>query len=98
MPKGQIDRVGRLYVSWLISYHQSIVRVLIHIHIECPPLQDQDPGEVDDHQSLPELLDLVRANIKRLRGKNILRTELYTYLIDLIEEGATIGQDDVWYP
>lgn len=65
------------------------------MHLEYPLSRDQDSWQDDDRQSTSELLDLIRDNIKRLRDKGILRTELYSYIIDLIEEDATFGQEDV---
>ena len=59
-------------------------------------MRDQDFGEgVDDHQSTSALLDSIRINIKRLRKRSTLKPELYSYLIDLIEEDATIEDEDV---
>lgn len=68
------------------------------MYVEYPLTRDQDSWQDDDRQSTSELLDLVRDNIKRLRDKGILRTELYSYIIDLIEEDVTFGQEDVWSP
>lgn len=68
------------------------------MYVEYPLSRDQDSWQDDDRQSTSELLDLVRDNIKRLRDKGILRTELYSYIIDLIEEDVTFGQEDVWSP
>ena len=65
------------------------------MYVEYPLTRDQDSWQDDDRQSTSELLDLVRDNIKRLRDKGILRTELYSYIIDLIEEDVTFGQEDV---
>lgn len=65
------------------------------MYVEYPLSRDQDSWQDDDRQSTSELLDLVRDNIKRLRDKGILRTELYSYIIDLIEEDVTFGQEDV---
>jgi hypothetical protein len=62
---------------------------------ECPSSQDQGLRESDDYQSTTDLLAIIRANIKRLQEKSILKSGLYLYLIDLIEEDADIAKDNV---
>jgi hypothetical protein len=56
-----------------------------------------DPGLTEDyaHPSVSDLLSLTRTNIKRLSAKGILKSGLYSYLLDLIEEDITITDSDV---
>jgi hypothetical protein len=66
------------------------------MYVEFAGVQDQDLYEdIDDRQSTVALLDSIRINIKRLRKRNILKSDLYSYLIDLIEEDAKIADEDV---
>ncbi|KAH8651866.1 hypothetical protein BGZ60DRAFT_185445 [Tricladium varicosporioides] len=60
-----------------------------------PSPTDQDLTEDYDHPSVASLLSLTRTNVKRLTAKGILRSGLYSYLLDLIEEDITITDSDV---
>jgi hypothetical protein len=83
--------------DYLFPGQYPLARNLAHIltNTDCPSSQDQDLREDDDDQSTIELLALIRTNIKRLRDRSILRSGLYLYLIDLIEEDADIAKEDV---
>lgn len=56
-------------------------------------MQGQNVSE--GHQSTSALLELIRGEIKRLRRRSILKSELYSYLLDLVEEDANIANEDV---
>ena len=60
---------------------------------EFPSVQGQTVTE--GHQPTSTLLDLIRIEIKRLRRRHILKSELYSYLLDLIEEDADIADEAV---
>jgi hypothetical protein len=83
--------------GYLFPGQYPLARNLAHIltNTDCPSSQDQGLREDDEHQSAIELLALIRTNIKRLRGRSILRSGLYLYLIDLVEEDADIAKEDV---
>ena len=62
-------------------------------YAEFPSVQGQNVSE--GHQSTSALLELIRGEIKRLRRRSILKSELYSYLLDLVEEDANIANEDV---
>jgi hypothetical protein len=92
-------RRGKLteLADYLFPGKYPIAGNLVHIltNTDWPSSQDQDLRENNDHQSILDLLALIRVNIKRLREKSIFRSGLYLYLIDLIEEDADIAREDV---
>ncbi|KAF8860541.1 hypothetical protein BDZ45DRAFT_741201 [Acephala macrosclerotiorum] len=63
-------------------------------------LLDADAGLTKDYapRSVPELLSDIRANIKLLSAKGIFKSGLYSYLLDLIEEDATMTDNDARHP
>jgi hypothetical protein len=64
-------------------------------HIDYPSSPDLGLTEDYAHLSVSDLLLLTRTNIKRLSAKGILKSGLYSYILDLIEEDITITDSDV---
>lgn len=58
--------------------------------LEGIPLQDEELDESDDLLSTLGLLDSIRENIRQLEKNNVLKSGVYSYVIDIIMEDADI--------
>jgi hypothetical protein len=93
MSKGAIDSFGRFSVPWLT--HSCLKFSILLTLIDYPSLPDPGPSEDHAHLSVYDFLSLTRTSIKRLSAKGILKSRLYSYLLDLIEEDVSITDNDV---
>lgn len=96
MPKGAINSFGGFSIPWLTqSCLKFGIYMLTHIDYPCPYPPDPGLTEYSARQSALDLLSSIRTDIRRLSTKGILKSGLYSYLLDLIEEDATIADNDV---
>lgn len=58
-------------------------------------MQYLDEDNADDQLPILDLLASIREAIRQLHQKTILKSGLYEYLIDLIEEEADIIREEV---